>query len=174
MSCQTQRKQWNKIVCLSSANKEMLDWCVFFPVVSVLQKQASLLCCKKHQWKMTWGDIHSMWSTNDPPTPIKVFKSAVLLVSCLCTWIASQCCMLSKTFIEMEYIDRTHDIQTFVEDYTKAKCFYTLTVSPPFLPAQIFQERILLQKSNTYGRWRMYSETDVCAPPTTRLSGHRR
>lgn len=163
MFCQVQKRQSNKTVCLSSANKEMLDWCLFLPVVSV-----SSVDCRKHQWKMTWGDIHSMWNTfsHMPETnPYKVcnvlcFWSAACAIELLNN-VAGRPRRLLKLNKLTEHITfRPSSRITWNQNASTPRSFTSGPSSQTFPGTDIIAQ--------------VYSGTDVCAPPTTPLSGHGR
>lgn len=172
MYCQPRRTQWNKIPCLSSANKELLSCCVLFFkwYPSYENMRASPLLHKDGSGKWLGVTFVACEAKKTIPSPIKVFKSAVLPAAQL----RSNCFTVLQAVQDI-YWDGTYWPNTWyswrITWEEKCPCnpgSFTSSFLQPKNPTLA----TFIAQADTYGQWQMYVETDVCAPPTALLSGH--
>lgn len=104
------------------------------------------------------------------PSPIKVFKSAVLPAAQL----RSNCFTMLQAVQDI-YWDGTYWPNTWyswrITWEEKCPCnpgSFTSSFLQPKNPVLA----TFIAQADTYGQWQMYVETDVCAPPSALLSGH--
>lgn len=141
--------------------------CVFFPLVSIFAKTSTSLLLQKKKKPSTSGKwLEVTFIACEAKITPNPYKSLQALVNCLC--IASQRGAPSKTFIEMEHVDRTHEIQAFfAQDYMTPRQFHLSSFQPTIFPgADII--------ATVKHIWTMMDESwdaRLEAPPATPLSG---